>query len=270
MKFNQKALVIMLFVSATCLLPIAPANGYSQDVDRIPNGGVFSCDTCHSPSNDFFGPYDSAGGQWTAALAALDSDGDGYSNGVELQDPSGAWSQGQADPGNPDLVTNPGDASSHPSPATATPTPSDSTPTPTWTPGSSTPTWTPGASTPTPAGCSTTGVRLTMPSELFKPGDMCSCTAFVCNADSTPISGNPLFVILEIAGSYYFAPGFSNYEYYTMTFQSGETSVTVLPEFVWPSGAGSFTGAKWYGALTDPGITTLVGELGMFAFGWSE
>lgn len=84
------------------------------------------------------------------------------------------------------------------------------------------------------------------------------------------MSGNPLFVILDIVGSYYFAPGFSSFEYYSMTFAPGETEVTVLPEFVWPAGAGVFSGAKWYGALTDPDITGLVGDLGMFEFSWTE
>ncbi len=246
--------------------------GYSQDVDRVPNGGVFSCDTCHSSGNDFIGPYNAAGRQWTAALAALDSDGDGYSNGVELQDPGGSWSQGQADPGDSDLVTNPGESSSHPSPATATPTPVVSTPTPEPTATGAAPTNTPSGSdpTPTPAGCSGTGVRIEMPAASFAPGDTCACVAFVCNGDSSSISGNPLFVILDIVGSYYFAPGFSSFEYYSMTFGPGETEVTVLPEFMWPAGAGSFTGAKWYGALTDPEITGLIGTLGMFEFGWTE
>ena len=45
---------------------------------------------------------------WGAALAVIDSDGDGFSNGEELQDPDGAWQNGQPAPGDPSLVTNPG------------------------------------------------------------------------------------------------------------------------------------------------------------------
>ncbi len=39
--------------------------------------------------------------QWGPALAALDSDGDGFTNGEELQDPNGTWEVGSAAPGAP-------------------------------------------------------------------------------------------------------------------------------------------------------------------------
>jgi hypothetical protein len=97
---------------------------------QVPNGTVYQCLTCHTvsspspgngPRNDFgqeveANYLDVAGAQgnvqWDPVLAALDSDGDGVSNGAELGDPNGAWSIGQADPGNPSDVTNPGDPSS--------------------------------------------------------------------------------------------------------------------------------------------------------------
>lgn len=46
---------------------------------------------------------------WGPALAKLDSDGDGFTNGQELQDPNGTWQHRQPNPGNINLVTNPGD-----------------------------------------------------------------------------------------------------------------------------------------------------------------
>ena len=120
----------------------------------IPNGNINSCLNCHVTS--FGGPRNTFGnsvaplvapggcGQfWNSTLAALDSDGDGFTNGEELQDPSGSWTSGDPNPGNPALVSNPGDASSVP-PAvdtpTATPTATQApeeteTPTPTETPG---------------------------------------------------------------------------------------------------------------------------------------
>ena len=49
---------------------------------------------------------------WGPALAGLNADGDGATNGAELQDPTGAWSVGQPQPGTPALVTNPGIAES--------------------------------------------------------------------------------------------------------------------------------------------------------------
>ena len=51
---------------------------------------------------------------WGAALAATDSDEDGFTNGEELQDPNGAWRPGDPALGNSALVTSPGNASSKP------------------------------------------------------------------------------------------------------------------------------------------------------------
>ena len=87
--------------------------GHGGNVNDIPNGSVNSCDTCHL-NDDFGEDFSDAGEQWTVALAAMDSDGDGYSNGTELLDPDGAWSEGDPDPGDPDDVTNPDDPGDHP------------------------------------------------------------------------------------------------------------------------------------------------------------
>ena len=79
-----------------------------------------SCLTCHDTllggTRNAFGmaveplvPVDDCVTEfWGPALAALDSDGDGRTNGEELGDPLGLWRPGDRDPGDPDLVTNPG------------------------------------------------------------------------------------------------------------------------------------------------------------------
>lgn len=59
--------------------------------------------------------------RWSEALANLDSDGDGVSNGVELGDPTGAWRSGLSAPGNRDDVSEPGNADSVPSAAQGAP-----------------------------------------------------------------------------------------------------------------------------------------------------
>jgi hypothetical protein len=171
------------------------------------------------------------------------------------------------------LVYEPGPTFT-PAPPTDTPTPEPTdTPTPaitdTPTPEpTETPTVVPPTDTPTQ--CTTTGVTIYMPSDYYSPGDPCYCDAIVCNAEGMPLTDNPLFVILDVFGSYFFAPTFSEFDYYSQTFDENETVVPVLPQFDWPEGAGSASGITWYGAMTDAAITQLFGELGMFTFGWGS
>jgi hypothetical protein len=87
----------------------------------MPNGSVNACANCHissggggarNPFGEAVRALVTSGGQeqfWSAALAAEDSDGDGVSNGIELQDPDGTWQSGDPAPGDRSLVSNPGD-----------------------------------------------------------------------------------------------------------------------------------------------------------------
>ena len=83
----------------------------SKRVRQVPNGSAASCNTCHtagggSPLNPFgletLNFLSSAGAAgdviWGPALAALDSDGDGATNGAELGDPDGTWVVGDPNP----------------------------------------------------------------------------------------------------------------------------------------------------------------------------
>lgn len=101
--------------------------GRSARVGQIPNGSVFGCKSCHTgnggPRNAFgldiqngFLSQAGSGGTvvWGVDLAQLDSDGDASTNGLELQDPEGAWKIGSSNPGKSQDVTNPGDAESMP------------------------------------------------------------------------------------------------------------------------------------------------------------
>jgi aminopeptidase N len=117
-----------------------------------------------------------------------------------------------------------------------------------------------------------TGVDIWMPSHMFHPGDPCSCTAVVTNAGDSPVTGAVLFVILDVYGSYFFAPSFTNYDNYQdvyTDFQVGETDVAVIGNFTWPEVAGSADGLVWYGALTDSSVAHIIGKLGMWTFGYN-
>jgi hypothetical protein len=133
---SQTALTFFL---ATCLFAGgAQAAGPDVKVHRnaripsgaylplVPNSAMFGCDTCHldinnprfrdnPPTNPQFRvDFYNFGHTWNPMLALMDSDGDGYSNGQELQDPQGKWAVGLANPGKPELVSNPSDSGSTP------------------------------------------------------------------------------------------------------------------------------------------------------------
>jgi len=259
MHLVKLSVTLMMVWAVFCSAPFAQA--YSEYVNYIPNGGKFQCNNCHGSGysiNQFGLDYSHGGHTWNPDLAFIDSDGDGFPNGVELQDPNGEWGTGVPDPGEYSAVTNPGDASSFPGEPTATPTPTGGTPTPT-----------PTAS----GGCDRTGVTITMPSHLFNPGDVCNCHAIVCNREGHPLEGHPLYVLLDVFGEYFFAPSFNqrgdNYLNLYPEFPEGVTDVTVLSDFTWPDTDSSAEHILWYGAILDPGVTEIIGDLGTFEFGWN-
>ena len=124
MKYRA-ALLVALSLGLTSV-----AEARSQRVDQIPNGDEYSCTTCHL-STFPTGPQDAErnafGEQVEANLVGsgdmasmevdwqavydLDADGDGYTNGEELGDPDGEWSQGEEAPRSYD-PSHPADASS--------------------------------------------------------------------------------------------------------------------------------------------------------------
>lgn len=122
-RFNACRLLAVLTIACfgwSGLVDARPAR-----VGQIPNGSEFRCASCHvNPSgggaltpfgDDINQNYlTSSGGSgrvdWNAALAMLDSDGDGVSNGRELGDPDGAFTQGGNFTPDPNIKpTNPGD-----------------------------------------------------------------------------------------------------------------------------------------------------------------
>lgn len=114
----------LILFSVLLVFTLTYVSSKSTRVTQIPNGTKFSCNTCHtngggSSRNAFGEAVEGITGTsltefWSPALAALDSDGDGWTNGQELQDSTGTWTTGNAAPGDFSLVTNPGDPTSHP------------------------------------------------------------------------------------------------------------------------------------------------------------
>jgi hypothetical protein len=127
--------------------------------------------------------------------------------------------------------------------------------------------------TPTPFVPDNTCAMICMPGNYFKAGDTFSCSVSVYNMETAALAGYPLFVVLDVYGSYFFAPSFTAFDSYLAlhpTFEPGLTSVEVLPEFAWPNGVGEAENVRWISGLTNPAMTELFGEVDVFSFGWGE
>ncbi|HPQ41425.1 MAG TPA: hypothetical protein PLV45_13710 [bacterium] len=127
---------------------------------------------------------------------------------------------------------------------------------------------TPGP-TPTPWACTDLGCKIDMPLTRYRVGDTCYCRILLCNPGPKTYIALPVFVILDVYGSLFFAPTFAEYDHYTIdSFPEGQRTVEVLPPFEWPEGAGSATGIMFYAGMTDQAITELLGDYDVFTFGW--
>ncbi len=158
----------------------------------------------------------------------------------------------------------PGTPTYTPAPPTVTPTPPP-TLTPTMTPTPAAPTDIP---TQTPL-CDNLGVDFLKPADYYRTGDPFYLTLNICNNASGSISGVPVFVILEINGMFWFAPSWSETpDHYIEDLPKGITMMPIIPEFQWPPTAGSFTGAFFWGALTNPALTDILGDIDVWEFGW--
>lgn len=121
MKFKQSMIVLtgLLFMAGQ-------SDARFGRINQMPNGGVLRCQNCHMSTrgrdarNDFGLEVEklvTPGGSeafWSPELAALDSDGDGFTNGEELGDPEGVWVSGATPAGSSALVSLPGFATDQP------------------------------------------------------------------------------------------------------------------------------------------------------------
>ncbi len=124
---RQAFLSVALGLAAVTLSGVAHARAFR--VDEIPNGSVFGCRNCHNDDNgstntpflaDVRSSLDGPGTiqedhvVWGPNLCNADSDGDGWSNAIELGDPDCTWTPGASPSSN--SAKNPGNPKSHPPP----------------------------------------------------------------------------------------------------------------------------------------------------------
>lgn len=129
------------------------------------------------------------------------------------------------------------------------------------------PTPTPSNPTPTPEPCVEFSVTLDMGSDYFCPGDTCFLDAIICNPEEPQYL--PLWIILDIAGMYWFAPSWSDEIDYLISspIPSGWSRLSILPAFIWPDIDHQYSGAIFWAALTTTDFN-LLGRYDNHTFGW--
>ncbi len=113
-------------------------------------------------------------------------------------------------------------------------------------------------------------VTLTMPAHYYYPGDPCGLVVTITNTGSNTYTDIPLFVVLDVYGTYYFYPSFTDFDLTTMTLPPGFQQFDILDAFPWPENTGSADGIFWYGAMTNTELNTLISNLDTWEFGWGE
>jgi len=124
---------------------------------------------------------------------------------------------------------------------------------------------------PTPTPACDLGVKLFMPSHDFGPGNPFSCMVTICNPGPETYTDVPLFAILDVFGTFYFYPTYSDFDYMKISVPQGEFDLDIISEFPWPQDAGTVTdGVFWYSGMTTPEMSELLGEMDSWPFGWHE
>jgi len=115
---------------------------------------------------------------------------------------------------------------------------------------------------------------LSMPSHYFIPGNQCSLDLSIDNIGSTSTNA-AVFVALDIGvGQYWFSPTWQKYpggvDYHSLTIPGGgQTNLSILPQFIWPEGVGTFLGASFIAAVTNT-EGNLISNIDVYPFGWLD
>jgi len=103
----------------------------------------------------------------------------------------------------------------------------------------------------------------------YLPGDMFQLTSVFRNPGTAVMSQH--YIVLDVEEQYWFWPSWSEeVDSRPWTIPGpGNWSYTYL-DFIWPAGAGSANGIRFWGALLSPTSSELLCGLAMCEFGFSE
>jgi len=115
------------------------------------------------------------------------------------------------------------------------------------------------------------GIDLEMPAHHFTPGSNCGLTATVFNHSPGGAGPLPMFIMLEVAGNYWFYPSWTpDIQYEFVAVPPGESLHTIFDPFTWPSGCGAASGVYFVSLFTKPDFSMLMGVIDTWAFSWGE
>lgn len=127
--------------------------------------------------------------------------------------------------------------------------------------------------TPSAAWAADITLQLLMPGTMFQPGSPVYCHLGVAN-EGSDYPGAQVYVALSLGtGDFWFYPNWVQYppqidwEAVDLAGHS-TTTLTILPQFVWPSGTGEFSGAMFFAAVLHAG--NLISNVAEYTFSWSD
>jgi hypothetical protein len=120
-------------------------------------------------------------------------------------------------------------------------------------------------------------VALRLPATFFRTGDRFQLDALLYNRGA-PITATPLFVILDVFGEYYLWPAWQRfegvlrrgYDFQMVPVPTGVRVRSIIPAFDWPPTGASAEGLRFWGVLTDPQVSRVLGESSVVEFGFSS
>ncbi len=120
--------------------------------------------------------------------------------------------------------------------------------------------------TPSPTPVTWRGVKMILPGSPFTGGDLFKLRA-QCMGDFEMVTAK-LFVILDVYGSYWFHPGWKqSLQFEVITLNPTRPVVSFILDFIWPENInGSADGLAFWGAVTDPQTSDLIGDFDRVEF----
>ncbi len=126
--------------------------------------------------------------------------------------------------------------------------------------------------TPTPTGTPVIpdlGIDLVLSGTLFRAGDTFHLEALISNPGPDNYCNLPLFVILDVHGSYFYYPEWSmDLDYNMIDLQAGIQRKQILL-FEWPEIDGDHTGIFFHAALLTDSFNAILGRWSSVEFGWT-